>query len=104
MPFKDMENITFYLAAAKKMGCRNDFRPPDLYEKRVSYPKSIVLNLLDLEKVTKKKRKHGAPPKKKFAYLADPGACSNFQNGQGNHDMHHTDAGAKEADACCVVQ
>ena len=115
MPFKEMENITFYVEAAKKLGCRNDFRPPDLYEKRVSYPKAIVLNLLNLERVTKKKRKHGAAPKKKFAYEEKPGSASNFQNAQGNHNMHHAaagsagdagekDPGAKEADACCTVQ
>jgi len=68
MPFKEMENITMYINACKSLGVRpgNVFRPPDLYEKRSSYPKAIIQNLLSLEKATEKLS--GGSPKKTFAY------------------------------------
>merc|ERR1711988_617345 len=51
------------------MGPGNLFRPPDLYEKRSSYPKAIILNILALERATEKIRgKAGATPKKTYAY------------------------------------
>jgi len=44
MPFKCMENIGFFTEACIELGVRPNcvFRAPDLYEKRVSYPKAIV--------------------------------------------------------------
>jgi len=44
MPFKCMENIGFFTQACLDLGVKpnNIFRAPDLYEKRVSYPKAIV--------------------------------------------------------------
>lgn len=47
LAFKCMENITLYLEGCKKLGMRdgNCFRSPDLYEKRVSYPKAIINNI-----------------------------------------------------------
>jgi len=76
MPFKEMENITMYMNACKSLGVGgNTFRPPDLYEKRVSYPKAIVLNILALERCTKKIRK-GSPPKKTYAYQSSGGSKS----------------------------
>jgi len=56
LPFKEMENITFFLEAAVKFGLRanNTFRTPDLYEKRVSYPKAIVDCILAVKRVAAK--------------------------------------------------
>jgi hypothetical protein len=71
MPFKEMENLTMYNNACKSLGVRpgNIFRPPELYEKRSSYPKGIIMNLLALERATEKIRGKGSPtPKKKYAY------------------------------------
>lgn len=44
MPFKCMENIGFFTQACLDLGVKpnNIFRAPDLYEKRVSYPKAII--------------------------------------------------------------
>jgi hypothetical protein len=44
MPFKCMENIGYFTEGCLELGVRpnNIFRPADLYEKRVSYPKAIV--------------------------------------------------------------
>jgi len=44
MPFKCMENIGFFTEGCLELGVRPNciFRPSDLYEKRVSYPKAIV--------------------------------------------------------------
>merc|ERR1711981_29051 len=56
MPFKEMENITFFLEAAVAFGLRanNTFRTPDLYEKRVSYPKAIIDCILAVKRVAAK--------------------------------------------------
>merc|ERR1712072_1278274 len=56
MPFKEMENITMFLEAAIKFGLRpnNTFRTPDLYEKRVSYPKAILDCILAVKRVAAK--------------------------------------------------
>merc|ERR1711924_373548 len=53
MPFTCMENITKYIEGCKKLGMRGGqtFRPPDLYEKRVSYPRAIVNNIHGLAKI-----------------------------------------------------
>ena len=55
LPFKCMENITFYIEGCEKLGMRasNTFRPPDLYEKRVSYPRAIVNNIHALARLAK---------------------------------------------------
>lgn len=51
MAFKEMENLTMYNKACKSLGVGNNtFRPPDLYEKRSSYPKAIVLNILAVKR------------------------------------------------------
>jgi hypothetical protein len=56
MPFKEMENLTFFVSACKTLGCRESdtFRPPDLYEKRVSYPKAIINCIHALARAAKK--------------------------------------------------
>jgi transgelin len=53
MPFTCMELISKYIEGCKKLGIRdgNCFRPPDLYEKRVSYPKAIINNIHGLARV-----------------------------------------------------
>jgi hypothetical protein len=54
MPFKCMENIGFFTQACLDIGVKpnNIFRAPDLYEKRVSYPKAIVNCIMALAKET----------------------------------------------------
>jgi len=63
MPFKCMENITFYIEGCEKLGVRggNLFRPPDLYEKRVSYPKAIINNIHALAKIAEGMRGYSGP-------------------------------------------
>jgi len=71
MPFKEMENLTMYINASKTLGVGgNTFRPPDLYEKRVSYPKAIVRNILALDRATAKTRSqsNGSSSPKTYAY------------------------------------
>jgi len=62
-PFKEMENLTNFIAACKALGCRESdtFRPPDLYEKRVSYPKAIINCIHALAKVCKKIKDFNGP-------------------------------------------
>jgi hypothetical protein len=53
MPFQCMENITMYIEGCQKLGVKpgQTFRPPDLYEKRVSYPRAIVNNIHALARI-----------------------------------------------------
>lgn len=46
---------TLYVEGCEKLGMRasNTFRPPDLYEKRVSYPRAIVNNIHALARISK---------------------------------------------------
>jgi hypothetical protein len=63
MPFKEMENITHFVGACKTLGVRESdtFRPPDLYEKRVSYPKAIINCIHALSKASKKVKGFSGP-------------------------------------------
>jgi len=54
MPFSQMEMIGEYIKGCDKIKVRDVFRPPDLYEKRVSYPRAIINNIHALAKVAKK--------------------------------------------------
>lgn len=62
-PFKEMENLTHFISACKSLGVRESdtFRPPDLYEKRVSYPKAIVNCIHALSKASKKCKPFAGP-------------------------------------------
>merc|ERR1712196_149124 len=53
LPFKCMENINLYIEGCISLGMRqgNVFRSPDLYEKRVSYPKGIINNIHALARI-----------------------------------------------------
>merc|ERR1712086_116534 len=55
------ENITKYIEGCKKLGMRGGqtFRPPDLYEKHVSYPRAIVNNIHGLAKIADDRGYHG---------------------------------------------
>ena len=59
MPFTCMEYITKYINGCESLGIRggNLFRPPDLYEKRVSYPRAIINNIHALARVAEKTNK-----------------------------------------------
>merc|ERR1712070_76893 len=59
MPFQCMENITMYIEGCKKLGVKpgQTFRPPDLYEKRVSYPRAIVNNIHALARIAEDKNR-----------------------------------------------
>jgi len=62
-PFKEMENLSSFTAECKKLGVRDSdvFRPPDLWEKRVSYPKAIINCIHSLAKVCKKVKTFSGP-------------------------------------------
>lgn len=62
-PFKEMENLSHFISACKSLGVRESdtFRPPDLYEKRVSYPKAIINCIHALSKVSKKAKPFAGP-------------------------------------------
>jgi len=62
-PFKEMENLTNFVSACKTLGVRESdtFRPPDLYEKRVSYPKAIINCIHALSKAAKKAKGFDGP-------------------------------------------
>merc|ERR1711907_513665 len=53
LAFKCMENISLYLEGCTKLGVKagSSFRAPDLYEKRVSYPKAIINNIFALARI-----------------------------------------------------
>eukprot|EP00656_Telonema_subtile_P014008 TRINITY_DN17122_c0_g1_i3.p1 TRINITY_DN17122_c0_g1~~TRINITY_DN17122_c0_g1_i3.p1 ORF type:complete len:322 (-),score=66.36 TRINITY_DN17122_c0_g1_i3:243-1208(-) len=63
MPFKCMENIGFFTQACLDLGVKpnNIFRAPDLYEKRVSYPKAIVNCIMALAKQAEHARGYKGP-------------------------------------------
>ena len=63
LPFKCMENITFFIQGCEGLGVRasNTFRPPDLYEKRVSYPRAIVNNIHALARICKDSKEYNGP-------------------------------------------
>jgi len=62
-PFQEMENLTYFIGACKVLGVRDSdtFRPPDLFEKRVSYPKAIIDCIHALSKVSRKCRSFNGP-------------------------------------------
>jgi len=75
MPFKEMENLTMYSNACKTLGCgSNTFRPPDLYEKRSSYPKAIVRNILALQRATGRSGSSPSPAARPAAAASSPAA------------------------------
>jgi hypothetical protein len=63
MPFTCMENMTLYITGCQKLGMRSGqtFRPPDLYEKRVSYPRAIINNIHALAKIAEDSRGYRGP-------------------------------------------
>jgi hypothetical protein len=63
MPFHCMENITKYIEGCESLGMRAGklFRPPDLYEKRVSYPKAIINNIHGLAMIAEDTRGYRGP-------------------------------------------